>query len=109
MNGGFGDILKSTISSQHGVGPLKSTGLSSDRLTTDLKTEGCTSVKLHKHGKERGDSITNRVSNYYYFLKPDDRKRKAVGMFLVREEAGKGLSEGADGLGFGLVVGQASS
>lgn len=38
-----------------------------------------------------------------------DRKRKLLKKTLVGEEAGEGLSEAADGLSFGLVVGHVSS
>lgn len=38
-----------------------------------------------------------------------DRKRRLLRKFSVGKEAGEGLPEAADGLGFGLVVGQISS
>lgn len=88
-------------------------------------------VKLHKQweGKRRnrklrlseGTRAHNRLTSQdfvffffsflFFFIEPDNWQGRGLlgGRVLVREEAGEGLSEAADGLGLGLVVGHISS
>lgn len=57
---------------------------------------------------EQGHSIRDEPVGL--FPKPDHRQKEEASRGVsVGEEAGEGLSEAADGLGLGLVVGQASS
>lgn len=56
------------------------------------------------------EALSRKKTPRQVSLKPGDRKcRLKVVVFLVGEEAGEGLPQAADGLGFGLVVRQAPS
>lgn len=57
-----------------------------------------------------GDSTTDEPVRVVFFSNlTTKRTRKLLERLLIGEEAGEGLSEAADGLSFGLIVGQASS
>lgn len=74
-------------------------------MTTSLNaTEG-------KPGLGRGQKLHhgNNSQDFFFVFCFFPPKTWWAGRLLVGEEAGKGLSEAADGLGFGLVVGQIPS